>query len=405
MRIIYLHQYFKLPSESGGTRSYDLANGFLDLGHQIEIVTSTSDLKYKSGKRWKKIEKDGLLIHYIYLPYTNDLNYFKRLIVFTKFLFSSSFKLLSLKGDITLATSTPLTIGVPALLKKWIHKTPFIFEVRDVWPEVVIAIGAVKNKILIRVLYILEGLIYKNASVIVPLSVDMKKSITSRYPKLTPKIIEVIENISEIDRFQNQHESDKFLIEKKIGFSPRFSILYAGTFGKVNGINYVINLASKSLSLDPSIVYILIGDGAYKKMVIEEAHRKDVINKNVFFLDSVSKSELPQFYFECDIGSSFVIPIKELWSNSANKFFDTIAAGKPILINHDGWQKDIINEENIGYVLPATLSESSIKDFLKYTCDDVLIKKQNENALNFAKKNYSREIALSKYNKIFNKIF
>lgn len=405
MRIIYLHQYFKLPSESGGTRSYDLANGFLDLGHQIEIVTSTSDLKYKSGKRWKKIEKDGLLIHYIYLPYTNDLNYFKRLIVFTKFLFSSSFKLLSLKGDITLATSTPLTIGVPALLKKWIHKTPFIFEVRDVWPEVVIAIGAVKNKILIRVLYILESLIYKNASVIVPLSVDMKKSITSRYPKLTPKIIEVIENISEIDRFQNQHESDKFLIEKKIGFSPRFSILYAGTFGKVNGINYVINLASKSLSLDPSIVYILIGDGAYKKMVIEEAHRKGVINKNVFFLDSVSKSELPQFYFECDIGSSFVIPIKELWSNSANKFFDTIAAGKPILINHNGWQKDIINEENIGYALPATLSESSIKDFLKYTCDDVLIKKQNENALNFAKKNYSREIALSKYNKIFNKIF
>ena len=405
MRIIYLHQYFKLPSESGGTRSYDLANGFLDLGHQIEIVTSTSDLKYKSGKRWKKIEKNGLLIHYIYLPYTNDLNYFKRLIVFTKFLFSSSLKLLSLKGDLTLATSTPLTIGVPALLKKWIHKTPFIFEVRDVWPEVVIAIGAVKNKIFIRALYILESLIYKNASVIVPLSVDMKKSITSRYPKLTPKIIEVIENISEIDRFQNQHESDKFLIEKKIGFLPRFSILYAGTFGKVNGINYVINLASKTLSLDPSIVYILIGDGAYKKIIIEEAHRKGVINKNVFFLDSVSKSELPQFYFECDIGSSFVIPIKELWSNSANKFFDTIAAGKPILINHNGWQKDIINEENIGYVLPATLSESSIKDFLKYTCDDVLIKKQNENALNFAKKNYSREIALSKYNKIFNKIF
>mgnify|MGYP001204546875 CR=1 FL=1 len=405
MRIIYLHQYFKLPNEPGGTRSYDLASGFLDLGHQIEIVTSTSDPKYKSGKRWKKIEKNGLLIHYIYLPYTNDLNYFKRLIVFIKFLFSSSFKLLSLKGDLTLATSTPLTIGVPALLKKWFHKTPFIFEVRDVWPEVVIAIGAVKNKILIRALYFLESLIYKNASVIVPLSVDMKKSITSRRPELTPKIIEVIENISEIDRFQNQHESDKFLIEKKIGFLPRFSILYAGTFGKVNGIDYVINLASKSLSLDPSIVYILIGDGAYKKKVIEEAHMKGVINKNVFFLDSVSKSELPQFYFECDMGSSFVIPIKELWSNSANKFFDTIAAGKPILINHNGWQKDIINEENIGYVLPATLSESSIKDFLKYTCDDVLIKKQNENALNFAKKNYSREIALSKYNEIFNKIF
>ena len=66
MRIIYLHQYFKLPDESGGTRSYDLASGFLNLGHQIEIVTSTSNPKYKSDKRWTKIEKSGLSIHYVY---------------------------------------------------------------------------------------------------------------------------------------------------------------------------------------------------------------------------------------------------------------------------------------------------------------------------------------------------
>ncbi len=405
MRIIYLHQYFKLPDESGGTRSYDLASGFLNLGHQIEIVTSTSNPKYKSDKRWTKIEKSGLSIHYVYLPYSNDLNYLKRFIVFIKFLWSSSFKLLSLKGDLVLATSTPLTIGIPALLKKWIHKTPFIFEVRDVWPEVVIAIGAVKNKILIRALYVLESLIYKNAEVIVPLSVDMKKSITTRYPELTPKIVEVIENISEIGRFQNQHKEKKFLIEKKIGFLPRFSVLYAGTFGRVNGIDYLINLASKTLSFDPTIVYILIGNGICKKEVEEEAKRKGVINKNVFFLDPVPKSELPQFYFECNLGSSFVIPIKELWANSANKFFDTIAAGKPILINHNGWQKDIINEENIGYVLPTSLSESDVKDFSNYTHDEALIKKQNENALIIAKKNYSTEIALSKYNKIFNKIF
>ena len=96
---------------------------------------------------------------------------------------------------------------------------------------------------------------------------------------------------------------------------------------------------------------------------------------------------MPQFYFECNLGSSFVIPIKELWANSANKFFDTIAAGKPILINHNGWQKDIINEENIGYVLPTSLSESDIKDFSNYTHDEALIKKQNENALIIAKKN------------------
>ena len=132
MKIIYLHQYFKFPYESGGTRSFDLSTGFLDLGHHVEVITSTSDKRFKKTKRWTKVIKNGLVVHYIYLPYENNMKYFQRSIIFLKFLFLSAFKLMSLKGDMVLATSTPLTIGVPALLKKWIHKTPFIFEVRDV---------------------------------------------------------------------------------------------------------------------------------------------------------------------------------------------------------------------------------------------------------------------------------
>ena len=145
MKIIYLHQYFKFPNESGGTRSFDLATGFLGLGHHVEILTSTSDLRHKTGKRWSKIEKNGLVVHYTYLNYGNDMTYYQRLTVFFQFLWFSSLKLLSLKGDVVLATSTPLTIGIPALIKKWIHKTPFIFETRDIWPEAAIAIGAVSS--------------------------------------------------------------------------------------------------------------------------------------------------------------------------------------------------------------------------------------------------------------------
>ena len=187
MKILYLHQYFKFPYESGGTRSFDLATGFLSLGYDVEILTLTSDLKYKNDKRWSKIKLNGIKVHYIYIPYKNDMSYFIRSLVFLKFLWFSTIKLLSLRGDIVLASSTPLTIGIPALVKKWFHKTPFIFEARDIWPEVVIAVGALNNKILQQILYFLEYLIYKNAVAIVPLSVDMKESIISRYPKLQKK--------------------------------------------------------------------------------------------------------------------------------------------------------------------------------------------------------------------------
>ena len=115
--------------------------------------------------------------------------------------------------------------------------------------------------------------------------------------------------------------------------------MYAGTFGKVNGINYVIKLAQKLININPEIIFVLVGDGSEKELVIQEASHKKILNKNVYILDSVSKSDLSQLYFECDMGSSFVKNIQELWANSANKYFDTLASGKPILINHEGWQK------------------------------------------------------------------
>ena len=404
MKIIYLHQYFKFPNESGGTRSFDLATGFLDSGHHVEMLTSTSNIEYKKKKRWTKINKNGLVVHYVYLPYANEMSYIRRSIVFFKFLWLSTFKLLSLKGDLVLTTSTPLTVGIPALIKKWFHKTPFIFEIRDVWPEVVIAIGAVKNKIIQRLLYFLENLIYKNASAIVPLSIDMKNSITSRYPNLASIPIQVIENISEIDRFQNSVNANNSVLKEKIGFCPRFTILYAGTFGRVNGLDYVVNLASKLIDLDPSIVFVMLGDGSEKEAVLQKAVDKNLLNKNIYILDSVAKRDLSQLYYECDMGSSFVIPIKELWANSANKFFDTLAAGKPILINHDGWQKELIEMENIGYVLPTVIDHNAAKKFELYTKDEALISEQKNNGLNIAKANFSKDVAVKKYNNLFENI-
>ena len=402
MKLIYLHQYFKFPDETGGTRSYDLATSFVKKGIEVVVVTATSDINHKSKKKWKVLERDGLLVNYIYLPYGNHLSYFQRSFVFFKFLWFSTFRLLKLKGDFVLATSTPLTIGIPALFKKWFGKTPYIFEVRDVWPEAVIAIGAIRNKMMQKLLYLLERVVYKNASAVVPLSTDMQKSIVNRYPQFTDKSSVVIENISEINRFQNIE--DEIDLENITGFKPRFSVLYAGTFGKVNGIDRVIDLAQKTLLIDNRLIYILIGAGAEKENVIQLAKDTGVYGKNVFILDSISKNELPKWYNTVSMGSSFVIDIKELWANSANKFFDTVAAGKPILINHEGWQAEMIREFNIGFVLPPLISNEDANRFVEYTQNVNIIQEQQVNALSIAKERYSLERAVEKYMDVFDKI-
>lgn len=402
MKLIYLHQYFKFPDETGGTRSYDLASSFVSKGIDVTVVTATSDEKYNTKQRWIEIEIESIKINYIYLPYGNHLSYLQRTLVFFKFLWFSSFRLLKLKGDMVLATSTPLTIGIPALVKKWLGKTPFIFEVRDVWPEAVIAIGAINNKLMQKVLYSLEKLIYKNATAIVPLSTDMQRSIVSRFPDFRNKTDIVIENIAEVNRFQ--YNTDTINLQEIVGFKPRFSVLYAGTFGKVNGIHKVIELAEKTLKLDDQLIFILIGSGAEKENVIQSAKDKGVFNKNVFILNPISKSELPLWYNAVSMGSSFVIDIPELWANSANKFFDTLAAGKPILINHEGWQSETIKTRNVGYVLPFDITEEVAEGFVQYTKNEILVTEQKKLALKLAKEKYSLEVATESYLKIFGRI-
>lgn len=402
MKIIYLHQYFKFPNESGATRSYDLAKELTKRGYDVTVVTSTSNKRYKKSKRWSKVTTENLTIHYLYLPYKNHYSYLKRALVFLQFIWFSILKILSLQTNLVLATSTPLTIGIPALVKKWLHKTPFIFEVRDVWPEAVIAIGAVKNKLLKAVLYKLEFIIYKNASMIVPLSVDMKQSIVSRYSQFENKI-KVIENIAEINRFQVVNEN-KSIIKNLTGSEFRFTVLYAGTFGRVNGIDYVIELAERLIDIDQSIVFVLIGDGAKKRSIVRKAKEKNVYNRNVFILDPVGKQDLPQLYYEASMGSSFVIDIKELWANSANKFFDSLAASRPILINYLGWQKKIIENENIGYVLPPKLTKGTVEEFIEFTYNKDLRSKQRKNAFSVAKKLYALNVAVDKYVEVIKKV-
>jgi len=405
MILLYLHQYFKFPSESGGTRSFDLASSFVQSGIDVHVITTTSDEKFRSNRRWSLYKQCEISVHYLFLPYSNDLPYFKRILAFVKFVWFATFKVLSFNCDLVLASSTPLTIGIPAIINKWLQRTPFVFEVRDVWPEAVIAVGAITNPLAKKILFFLERLIYANAEAIIPLSEDMKSSIVKRFPDVVlNKKICVIENIAEIYRFQKGFVNGRNLLETKLGFAPRFTVLYAGTFGRVNGIEYVIRLARRTLPLDSTLVYVLIGDGAYKSVVKDLAIDENVIGRNVFLCDSVSKEELPQLYHEANMGSSFVIPIRELWANSANKFFDTLAAGKPILINYEGWQKNIISKYNVGYVLPETLSDLEVLRFVDYTKNDTLIKAQQIHSLELATKEYSLEAASEKYINVFKSI-
>ena len=298
--------------------------------------------------------------------------------------------------DVVLATSTPLSIGYPALVMHRKKHKPYVFEVRDVWPGVPIAMGYFKNKLAQKVLYGFEKRIYKKAAAIVPLSTGMDENIKQRYPN--NKSV-VIPNISEINRFANTAKTLDITVPegKKV-------LLYAGTFGNVNGLGYIIEMAAHTLKYDQNVWYYLVGRGKEKAENIKQAEALGVLNKNVFVFDPVKKTDLPYLYSLATVGSSFVIDLPALWDNSANKFFDTLAAHRPMVINHEGWQADTIRKYNCGYVLPPKVSDEAAKAFVDYMNNNVLLKEQGENAFKIAKEQFSLEVAVDKYMGIFDKI-
>ncbi len=394
MKLLYIVQYFNFPDQTGSTRPYDLASSFVKRG--IDVTVLTSDESGNAEKKWTIIERDGLKVYRLNCPYDNTMGSLKRIRAFCKFFIQSSFKQFSLDYDLMLSSSTPLTNGIPALIAKRFRKKPYVFEVRDVWPGVPIAMGYFKNKFIQKLLYAFEKRIYKKASVIVPLSSGMDKNIKQRYSN--NKSV-VIPNISELNRFSKSEKTVDifFPSDKKI-------LLYAGTFGNVNGLSYINKLAKETLALDPTIWYYLIGKGKEKDENMKEAEELGVLNTNVFFFDPVKKDDLPYLYNNCTVGSSFVIDLSALWDNSANKFFDTLAAKKPIVINHQGWQADTIKEKNIGYVLPPYVTRKTAVDFVDYLNNTELLKEQSQNAYQLAKDEYSLDVAVERYVEIIKKV-
>lgn len=396
-----------MPSSSGGTRSYDLSRSFIDKGFKVVVITSSSFLKNEilsDRDRWTVKNIDNIELHILKSSYSNKTSFAKRIMIFFHFFLMASLRALKINCDLVLATSTPITVAVPALVKRTLQKTPYLFEVRDVWPEVPVAMGIIKNGIFIKLLNRFEAYIYKKAVHIVALSDDMKKSILER-TRIPDNKISVIPNIAEIKRF-NESKEDRSIFEEKIGFVPHRSVLYAGTLGMVNGLTYVLELAKNCINIDPELKFIIVGDGLEKRQIVHNAERDGTLNRNVFFLEPMPKSELPQLYSECTVGSSFVIPVKELWANSANKFFDCIAAGRPIVVNYEGWQSKLIKEKNIGFVLSygGEHNIKEAKEFCRYVNDIHLMNEQGIKAKELAKERFSLEVSSSNYLLLINQI-
>lgn len=347
MRIVYLHQYFLTPDMAGGTRSYEMARRLVAAGHEVHMVTT--DQRRPAGRGWRESNEAGIIVHWAPVPYDNRMSFGQRILAFARFAWMAARRAATLRGDVIFATSTPLTIAIPALVASTIRRVPYVFEVRDMWPDVPIALGVIRSPVSVVLARWLEKLAYRRAAHVVALAPGMRDDIVAK--GIPPEKVSVIPNGCDLDVFGVTTDA-RAVRESNSWLGNRPLVLYAGAVGMANGVHYLVEVARAAKALDPEIRFALFGAGRDLDSVRDLAKRVGVLDVNFFMHEPVPKRQLAEWLAAADMLVALFTGPRVVWKDAVqNKFFDALAAGKPIAGNFDGWQSRIATDSDIGLTL------------------------------------------------------
>lgn len=349
MRIVYLHQYFSTPAAPGGTRSYEMARRLVSRGHQVHMVTSDRSEAVDHDARWWTTDEAGITVHWTHVPYSNAMSYRERITSFFRFSLRAARKAAALEADVVFATSTPLTIALPAVYAARRSRVPMVFEVRDLWPELPIAIGALKGRTPKMAARWLERFAYRNAAAVVALSPGMRDGVVRA--GVAPARIRVIPNGCDLELFAARAGEGLRFRSRYPWLGDRPLVVYTGTLGRINGVGYLADVAAVVQRRDPEVRFLIVGGGAEAEAVEEHARKLGVLGRSFFMEPRMPKEAMPACLAAADVATSLFVDLEEMWANSANKFFDALASGTPVMINYGGWQAGLLEESGAGLVV------------------------------------------------------
>ncbi len=395
MRILYMHQHFTSRQGFTGNRSYEFAKLLIRDGHDVTMMCSGIDneprLTVPPGESFIETELEGIHCVPIAAAVANPLKITthsgaRRMLGFLHFARLAKRVGRQLpRPDIVFCSHTPLTIGLAGMDLSKFFQVPFVFEVRDLWPQALVNIGALKNPLIIAWLRRMEKRIYRAADEIVALSPGMKAGIVATgYPA---DRVTVIPNASDLDLFRP--DLDPLPGRQRLGLGDRFAAIYFGGMGYANGLGYVIDAAQLLQQRgNDHIVLVLQGNGGERPALQQRAN--DLELNNVVFSDPVPRQEVAGLVAACDACMTIFRATKEE-SWSPNKMFDALAAGRPVLINVRGWLGDTIKQNECGFAL-APDDPVELADALEELASNrALRQRMGDNARKLAEREFSRE--------------
>lgn len=389
MKVLYFHQHFSTPAGSAGIRSYEMARALVAAGHQVTMVcgsygggkTGLTE-PFHRGKRRGIV--DGIEVVEFELQYSNRHGLMQRAFTFFKFAARSTWLAVTERCDLVFATSTPLTAGIPGIAARWLRNSRFVFEVRDLWPELPREMGVIKNPVVLTLMDWLEFASYRSAHRLIGLSPGIVAGITRR--GVCAEKVALIPNGCDLTLFSNKGSA-----WRPEGVSDTdLMAVFAGTHGLANGLDAALDAAARLKARGRTdIKIVLIGDGQLKDSLMARATREGL--DNVVFCNPVNKARLAGLMASTDLGLQLLANVPAFYyGTSPNKFFDYIASGLPPLINYPGWLAELVQEHRCGLAV-APDSAGAFADALVHAADHrAELKLMGEKSLALARADFDR---------------
>jgi len=405
MHILLIHQAFATDQEAGGTRHYELARHMIQQGHGVTIVASRVSyltgqvLPSARGHRTLCEQIGGIEVQRTWAYAALHRSFFTRVLSFLSFMFSSFVAALWVRGvDIVWGTSPPIFQAITAYLVARLKRVPFVFEVRDLWPDFAIETGVLRNPLFIWASRRLERFLYHHADRLIVNSPGFIPHL--RRCGVSEQKIALIPNGVEVSMFNPADRGEA--IRQELGLKNKFIALYAGAHGLANDLGTVL-LAAKHLEGHPDIVFILVGDGRERPNLIRQAEELGL--SSVRFVAAQPKTRMPQFLAAADVCIAILKSILMFTTTYPNKVFDYMAAGRPTVLAIDGAIREVIEAADGGTFVqpgePAALAEA----VLRYYRDPDLRHRHGQNARSYVAAHFDRSQQAPKLEDTFQRVY
>jgi len=385
MKVLYIHQYFRKPEQGGALRSYYLSKALVEGGFEVELITAYT------GPDYYQENVEGILVHYLPIAYANDFGFAQRIKSFLKFTWQSlqlAFRINNI--SLCYATSTPLTVGLVSLALKKFKQIPYFFEVRDLWPEAPIQLGFIRNTLAKKLLYAFEKTVYRQADKIIALSPGIVQCIQ---PYKSAAAIAMIPNMADCNFYRLNAAERK-------EFREPFIIGYFGAIGRANHLEFLLAIARVCQQNNlPQVKFIIAGTGSETARLQAQANQLQLHNITWFGQLNREETRIYLSSVHATYTSFHTYPI--LQTNSPNKFFDSLAAGKLTIVNTRGWLQELVEHSKCGFYADSNKPAEFIQQLRPYLADPARLQQAQHQARQLAETQFARQLLTRQFLTLF----